>query len=108
MSEKRLSVAGDFTPNPGPRYNRQGPYSGELFREEIVKWLKQYDQLFIDLDGTSGMGSSFLDEPFGGLIRKEKMSAEDVRRRIRFKSELDETYLLDIEESLQQASAVRI
>ncbi|HEV2605014.1 MAG TPA: STAS-like domain-containing protein [Microvirga sp.] len=108
MTEKRVSLARDFSMDPGPRYKRQGPYSGELFREQIVKWLKAAQHLHIDLDGTTGIGSSFLDEAFGGLVRDEGMSPDDVRRRITIKSERDETYLLDIEESLQQAASQRV
>ncbi|MFK9071710.1 STAS-like domain-containing protein [Proteus sp. NGCRVN-01] len=65
----KIKVA-DRYPCPGPRYKRLGPSSGEEFREWIEKELKKSVPLTIDLDGTEGYGSSFLEESFGGLIRK--------------------------------------
>ncbi|MBP7541945.1 STAS-like domain-containing protein [Shewanella sp. S23-S33] len=56
-------------PCPGPRYKRLGPASGEEFRDWIVNELSKSDELAVDLDGTEGYGSSFLEECFGGLIR---------------------------------------
>ncbi len=67
----------DFTEYPGPRYTDQGPHSGELFYEEILKpnfekILKDSNDkiniiLQINLDNTAGYASSFLDEAFGNL-----------------------------------------
>lgn len=56
-------------PCPGPRFKSLGPASGEEFREWILKELKKTTDITIDLDGTEGYGSSFLEECFGGLIR---------------------------------------
>lgn len=66
---KMLRVA-DRYPCPGPRYKRLGPASGEDFRDWIEHELSSGEELTIDLDGTEGYGSSFLEESFGGLIRK--------------------------------------
>lgn len=67
----------DFTEYPGPRYKEQGPHSGELFYEEILKPNFEIIQkrskdnvhmiLQINLDNTAGYASSFLDEAFGNL-----------------------------------------
>lgn len=59
----------DRYPCPGPRFKRLGPASGEEFREWVVKELEKSPNLTINLDGTEGYGSSFLEECFGGLIR---------------------------------------
>lgn len=56
-------------PCPGPRFKKLGPNSGEEFRAWIITELKRDNNLEIDLDGTEGYGSSFLEESFGGLIR---------------------------------------
>ncbi|MGC0820783.1 STAS-like domain-containing protein [Pantoea agglomerans] len=56
-------------PSPGPRFKRLGPSSGEEFREWLVAELGKDEELTVDLDGTEGYGSSFLEESFGGLIR---------------------------------------
>ncbi len=71
----RISVANDFTMTPGGRLIKEGPFSGEAFREEILlpaflRALEDKEKLIVDLDGGYGYGSSFLDESFGGLARK--------------------------------------
>ncbi|HFF9491355.1 STAS-like domain-containing protein [Serratia bockelmannii] len=63
---------------PGPRFKRLGPSSGEEFREWLEKELAKSTDLVVDLDGTEGYGSSFLEESFGGLIRNG-YSAEKVK-----------------------------
>ena len=72
-----ISVVNDFTDTPGARYKSQGSYSGEEFRNEILypkfkEALKENKVLTVDLDGGYGYGSSFLEESFGGLVRKLK------------------------------------
>jgi len=71
-----IDIARDFTTVPGPRYRRQGAYSGEEFREDILKprfvqAQQAKEQLIIQLDGTKyGYPTSFLEETFGGLARE--------------------------------------
>ena len=101
-----ISVAKDFTRHPGPRYERQGKFSGERFRSVLVEALKKVQRLVVDLDGTSGFGSSFLDEAFGGLIRYEGMSRDEVRSRVIVKSEMDATYAAEVEEAVALAEPV--
>jgi hypothetical protein len=103
MREMYVSIARDFSPHPGPRYRRQGPASGEEFRALLVEWLKQAERLIVDLDGTSGFGSSFLDEAFGGLIRNEGLRREDLAERLVIKSDMDESYLEEVREALELA-----
>lgn len=62
----------DFSEFPGPRKESIGPNSGEKFRETVLlPKLKEHpnDLIVVNLDGTAGYGSSFLEESFGGLIR---------------------------------------
>ena len=72
MSTVTLSVARDYSRTPGPRYRWQGPFSGEDFRDLLIEKLRFADKVIIDLDGTRGYGSSFIDEAFGGLVRISK------------------------------------
>jgi hypothetical protein len=69
-----INVASDFSRTPGPRHPHEGKFSGEAFREELLK--PRFEQaartgqrLRIELDGTAGYARSFLEEAFGGLIR---------------------------------------
>ncbi|WP_166295356.1 STAS-like domain-containing protein [Bradyrhizobium sp. 2S1] len=103
MSERTISLARDFSRHIGPRFISQGPFSGEKFRKQILQELKKHDTIVVDLDGTTGIGSSFLDEAFGGLVFAEGMSKVDVQRRVKVKSNLDESYLLTVKEAIELA-----
>lgn len=80
-----INVARDFSPFAAGRYYTDGPYSGEKFREEILlPSLAKNDHVVVDLDGTLGLGSSFLDETFGGLVRAG-LRLSDLKRRLEVK-----------------------
>lgn len=98
-----ISVARDFSLHPGPRFVRQGPFSGEAFRAVLLDLLARHEKIYVDLDGTSGFGSSFLDEAFGGLISKAGMTAADVNRRVIVSSDEDATYLEEVREAITLA-----
>ncbi|WP_157314880.1 STAS-like domain-containing protein [Chitinibacter sp. GC72] len=68
-----INIAKDFSPFAAGRYQTDGPCSGEAFRDLVlVPKLEQHkmELVTVNLDGTLGLGSSFLEEAFGGLIRK--------------------------------------
>lgn len=72
---RTIRIASDYTRYPGPRYARDGPFSGERFRDEVLadplrRAVKQGETVTVVLDGVAGYGSSFLEEAFGGLVRK--------------------------------------
>lgn len=60
----------DFSKYPGPRYIRLGDFSGEEFRDNVLIPALQDDYVSVDFGGVYGYGSSFLEEAFGGLVRK--------------------------------------
>ncbi len=104
MIDLTYSIAKQFGMHPGPRYRTQGPKSGEALRVKLVRLLREHpsDKIHVDLDGTSGFGSSFLDEAFGGLVRSEGFDATIIDRFV-FKSTVDPSYILEIRESIQRA-----
>lgn len=70
-----INIANEYTKTPGGRFKSEGEFSGEDFRDGILlpKYLeavKHNQILCINLDGGYGYGSSFLEEAFGGLVRK--------------------------------------
>ena len=76
----KINIAQDFNDVLGGRFYSDGQYSGQEFFEEILK--RKYEEaigkkekLEINLDGTFGYPSSFIDQSFGELGRKygEKM-----------------------------------
>ncbi|WP_292959710.1 STAS-like domain-containing protein [Novosphingobium sp. UBA1939] len=104
MNTVVFSIAKDFSPHPGPRYAKQGANSGESLRQHLMKILRDHPtKLLIDLDGTKGIGSSFLDEAFGGLVRSEHMSKNDLLNCFEFRSTLDPSYIVEIIDSINRA-----
>jgi|SRR6185437_3975012 len=103
-----ISLPRDFSRFPGYRYVSQGPNSGEKFRKQLVRALKSHDLIVVDLDGTTGIGSSFLDEAFGGLVFAEGFSPAELRRRIEVRSSLDESYLITVNEAIRRAEKTRM
>lgn len=74
-----INIATDYTKTPGGRFISEGEYSGQDFRENVLKpkflqALEKNDQLTVILDGGYGYATSFLEEAFGGLAREMKNS----------------------------------
>ena len=76
---KRISIGKDFSDTPWGRYPDDGPVSGERFREEMLKpALKEHRKVAVCIDDAEGYGSSFLDEAFGGVVRKGYFTAQQL------------------------------
>jgi hypothetical protein len=83
MNTKDINIAKEFSDTPAGRYRRDGPYSGERFRDEILyPALQEYDRVVVNLDGALGFGSSFLEEAFGGLIRVKGMTLSNLNNKL--------------------------
>lgn len=78
-----ISVARDFTRFPSGRYKRNGGTSGEAFRERFLQEpVSRGLSISVELDGTLGYGSSFLEEAFGGLVRALRLPPSTVLERL--------------------------
>jgi hypothetical protein len=93
----KITIAKEFSETPGPRSKDEGDFSGEEFLEKILRpayerAVAEDGALLIDLDGTEGYATSFLEATFGGLARA--FPSEQILSRITFKSE-DEPSLID-------------
>lgn len=101
-----IKVAAEFSRTPGGRYYTDGPDSGEKFREEVLlPALQANDIISVDLDGTRGYPSSFLEEAFGGTVRKLKLTESEFFRRVKFKSTGEfEIYIDDIKFHVKRAA----
>lgn len=96
MSGITVTIARDFSETPGPRYRTDGKFSGEEFRHKVLlpAFLKARSlgvELLVDLDGTEGYATSFLEESFGGIARE--YGATDLERVLQLKSD-EEPYLI--------------
>lgn len=102
----RISICSDFSDTPGGRLIEEGEYSGELFRDTLLinklkEAEKQGDILEINFDGCYGIGTSFLEEAFGGLVRKYHFFG--TLQKMRFISTEDETIPGNIKKYIENA-----
>ncbi len=66
-----IDVGADFSRTPGGRFRSEGEWSGEEFRTRMVEpLLDEGKSVVVDLDSALGFTTSFLEEVFGGSIRK--------------------------------------
>ncbi|MBR0041777.1 MAG: STAS-like domain-containing protein [Bacteroides sp.] len=89
--ESRINIAKDFSPILGGRFIKLGPHSGEefyntLLKDAYLKAIEEGTQLIIELDGTKGYPSSFLDASFGELARE--YGVKSVRETLILKAEV--------------------
>ena len=106
-----LSVS-SWTKFPGPRYIIQGDWSGEAYRKEVLlsavrKAIENNEKLEIDLEGTLGYGSSFLDEAFAGLIRMGEFKKEEILNTLVFKSNTIPAYKEEAMQYITEAGGLK-
>ncbi len=92
MNEKvvEFDIGNDFNPFPGGRFIKDGPASGEEFRDQYLSRLfAENDKVIISLDNAMGYGSSFLEEAFGGLVRNRIVGKQELLKKLELKTEQD-------------------
>ncbi|VVN74220.1 hypothetical protein PS708_00604 [Pseudomonas fluorescens] len=98
MKQIRVLAFSEF---PGPRRESIGPNSGEKFRDTVLlPAIKENPNeiIVVDLDGTAGYGSSFLEEAFGGLLRNNVPYTKAIELCNHIISEDDESLIEEIRE----------
>jgi hypothetical protein len=105
----KIKIAEDFSRIPGARFPEEGNYSGQDFRNNILlpkleKAMLNHEKLEIDLDGTAGLGTSFLEEAFGGLIRINRKNYDDIINTLFFISNDDTEYIEEILTYMKEAN----
>lgn len=98
----------DFSLTPGSRYRDEGKkaHSGQEFREDHLEpkfkeAVANNKKLIVNLDGTIGYGTSWLEEVFGGLARDH--GSDKVLNNIDFISEEEEYLIEDIKQYINDA-----
>lgn len=71
----KIKISTDFSNTPGARHKEEGAYPGDEFRDSILipKYkaaIENNEKLEVDFDGCYGYATSFLEESFGGMVRK--------------------------------------
>ncbi len=98
MVKQVIDVGKDFSQFPAGRYVSDGNFSGEKFRDKfLLPALEEFKKIRILLDGTKGYGSSFLEEAFGGLVRKHGYAPDQLLATFEFESE-DKSLVEEIQE----------
>ena len=102
---KVIRLATEFSRFPFGRYRSQGGFSGEAFRDDVLlPLLRSGEHIVVDLDGTSGLSPSFLEEAFGGLVRAG-FTPEDIIGRVTIASDEDPSYIDEVRGYVQEAAA---
>lgn len=105
MNPEDLSIAAAFSRFPAGRYKTDGPNSGERFRDDVLfPLLESGKKVLLQLDGTLGYGSSFLEEAFGGLIRERKLTPGRIRELLTLQTS-DKSLEMEIWKYIDEAGA---
>lgn len=106
MEYIKISIAKDFSKTPGSRFREEGDFSAQEFFEDILE--KKFSEaltvgkkLIVNLDGTVGYGTSFLEHVFGGLARK--YTPEKVKEVLEIISTEEEYLKKDVEGYIEDA-----
>lgn len=88
-TEHKIDIAKTFSPYPVGRDEHDSAFNGKKFRTEILapairKALDEHYQIVIVLEGLESVGSSFLEEAFGGLVRDENFAANELKSVLKF------------------------
>ncbi|WP_312374331.1 STAS-like domain-containing protein [Stutzerimonas nitrititolerans] len=98
-----INVIRDFNPKPYGRYPSDGDGCGENFRKFLAPYLRSHKRVNVVLDGYNRYGRSFLDEAFGGLIREEDFTYEQLKARLTYSHSLVKSIVLVIDERIEAA-----
>ncbi|AIW12893.1 STAS-like domain-containing protein [Vibrio tubiashii] len=104
----QIDLAKDFSEFPFGRTSPEdGEFTGQRFRDNILKpaieRLKAGDKIDVNLDGIIvGIGSSFLSESFGGMVKKGYISKERLLEVLIITCE-DEVYKREINKYINEA-----
>ncbi len=104
MTDRVIKVAHEFSPTPIGRYRWQSKSSGEAFREDLLSpAIREFENIVVDLDETSGLSTGFLDEAFAGIVREKILSAEEFLLRVTYSCTDDPLLVEDIRSYIDDA-----
>lgn len=88
MGNEIMIKMSDFSTYPSGREDEDGAYNGTKFRETVlrpaIETAKQNGQIVcVSLENVLSFGSSFLEEAFGGLIRKKIVDKNFLKNHLR-------------------------
>ena len=103
----KVNIAKDFNRFPSGRFSKNGDTSGQDFRIKFLEDpIKKGEEITIELDGTIGYGSSFLEEAFGGLVRSLAVSAVNLKSQLHLVSS-DQLLIDEIVSYIDDAAQIK-
>ena len=87
--KKIIVISKDFSRSPSGRHYTDGSFSGQRFREEFLVPALKNGKVEVNLDGVLTLGSSFLDEAFGGLVREAGLSIPEIKEKLTITGRLE-------------------
>ena len=105
--KKTINIASDFHAAPAGRYRKLGNFTGQIFREDLLASAlkdRSIEIVEVVLDGLDGVGSSFWEEAFGGLIREENLSLDFIESKLDLICSDDITLVPTIKEYIRDAA----
>lgn len=84
-----IDVATSFSRTPFGRYPKDGENNAQKFRDDVLKpEVMKGEDILIDFSKVAlGVGSSFLEEAFGGLVRAG-FNRDDLLKHIKVKDKM--------------------
>lgn len=102
-----INIARDFSRYPAGRYISDGPFTGEGFlTEKLLPAVEANNKICVELDGTLGYGSSFLEEAFGGLMRVKNWTFDQWKQHVELSSPSDPNLIAEIEHYVRKEAKV--
>ena len=77
-----INIAKEYSDTPLGRYPEDGDFNGTRFRDDFLLPALRKGETAVVIDGVEGYGSSFLEEAFGGLVRKGYFTAEELQKKL--------------------------
>lgn len=106
MKQIIINIARDFSRYPAGRFPSDGPFNGTLFRKKfLIPSLSQQDRVIVELDGVRGLGSSFLEEAFGGLLRAG-VTIDTINTKLKFVAS-DQSLIDEIQGYMREQAETR-
>ena len=103
MTIKHIDIGRDFAMELGPRLRRDGKHSGQEFREDLLEpAIRDNDLVVVGLDSIGGYSASFLEEAFGGLVRR--LGYDTVSKKLRLDA-TERAYLKPVIEKWMREAA---
>lgn len=103
---KEIKLVENFSDCPGGRFAGDGEFSGEQFREELLRpALSDEGRVIVDLNGAFTIPPSFLDEAFGVIV--EEIGVEAFRRKFEIRLDDDPAAEWELQDVLAARSGRR-